>query len=689
MLNIEKLTQKNIYDALDYIESSNIRLNESLRYNVIINEKNYPPKEIVKYALNLINEKKINFIYDYKDVIEKLEKLGFNVFVKNNVWKLGTRWGQGAPSYYELVTKHSRVIGPFDKKYSVGDLILISDGFTIFSLAKVVEKPIKVTDTEFLKEDFKKYKIDYEDWMFSYKVDFITLKKSEIFQYNLQQGIRQVRDKNIIDKAVNIWENRNIEMSNIVFYTKYYQKPPKDNWIYPCLVFEKRGWNEYGNYNSFDLYFYFDKNNRDLIGPIKTIDINSNDTELKDGFEKLESNYCSLGQTIDFYKNLRERFPIHYRVVLSSINDVSVVKSIVKKHENHKNFKNLIRTSEAELIFKDFNSIFSDTIKLISKEFEFIVNLEGAIKEHNVKFVFDLNSSLKNRFFCIVGKNATGKTKFLSSLANKLADENELGKFYPNRPSFSKIITSTFSYFDKFRIPESRDTNYFFIGIRENGNLIDEEKFSDYIWNSFRKIMSDIEKRQLYFDCLKSSLEVENLKFGIEDINTNTKKEFIERTSDIFSSGQNIIFQFLTRFIECIENNSLLIFDEPETHLHPNITGRLIRTINTILDKYNSFCILSTHSPIVLQEIKSDNIIIFDRYVDYPITYKPSIECFGENLTVISNAIFKVDEEKELYKIELDNLSKTMNYEQIINQFDNKLSINARLYLKTKYKQNG
>lgn len=688
MIKIENLTRDNILDAVEFIESNNIRIVKSIRYTVRINGKNYPPKEIIKHALDLVNKTNSSFIYEYKGIIEILERLEFEVFIINKVWKLGTKWGSNAPSFFELITKHSIVICTDKMKYSVGDLILITDGFTVFSLAKIVEDPIKVTNSDFLKKDFEKFEIDYEDWVFSCKVVFISLKKSEVFQYQLQQGIRQVHDRGIIEKAVSIWENRDIELNNILFYTKYYQKPPKDFWIYPCLVLEKRGWNDFGNYNSFDLYLYFDRNNRNLIGLIKIIDVNSNDTNLKEEFKKLENGFCSLGQTIEFYKNLREKFPTHYRDVMSSLNDISVIKSLTDKYEDNKNFKNLIRTSEAELIYKDFYSIFIDDVKLISKEFEFIINLEGSIKEHEVRFIFDLKSNIKNRFFCIVGKNATGKTKYLTSLANKLADENEDGKFYPNRPNFSKIITASFSYFDKFRSPESREKNYFFIGIRDNGNLVDEEKFSDYIWSSYRKIVSDMNKKEFYFDCLKSSLEIDNLKFGIEEINTNTKKEFIERTIDIFSSGQNIIFQFITRFLESIQHNSLLIFDEPETHLHPNITGRLIRTINIILEKYNSFCILSTHSPIVLQEMKSDNIVVFTRRDNYPIISKPSIECFGENLTVISNSIFKVDEEKELYKIELDNLSEKLSYEEIINEFENNLSINARLYLKSKFNRN-
>ena len=278
-MNFGNLTRNNIYDAVDYIESNNIKINESIRYDVIINRKNYPPKEIIKYALNLLNENKINFIYDYNEINEILEKLGFKILIKNKVWKLGTRWGQGAPSFIKLITDHSKVIGPSNMEYSIGDLVLITDGFTVFSLAKIIGEPIKVTDSDFLKNDFEKYKIDYEDWMLSYKVDFITLKKSEVFQYHLQQGIRQVQNKSIIDKAINIWENRNFELSNLIFYTKYYQKPPKDYWSYPSLVLEKRSWNDFGNFNSFDLYYYFDKSNRELIGPIKIININSKDTE--------------------------------------------------------------------------------------------------------------------------------------------------------------------------------------------------------------------------------------------------------------------------------------------------------------------------------------------------------------------------------------------------------------------------
>ena len=65
MINIENLSKEDIYNAVNYIETNNIRLIESIRYDVIINNKRYPPKELIKQALNLLNDKKVNFIFEY------------------------------------------------------------------------------------------------------------------------------------------------------------------------------------------------------------------------------------------------------------------------------------------------------------------------------------------------------------------------------------------------------------------------------------------------------------------------------------------------------------------------------------------------------------------------------------------------------------------------------------------------
>ena len=63
-----------------------------------------------------------------------------------------------------------------------------------------------------------------------------------------------------------------------------------------------------------------------------------------------------------------------------------------------------------------------------------------------------------------------------------------------------------------------------------------------------------------------------------------------------------------------ITENSLIIIDEPENTLHPNFEIGFIKILNNILEKYNSFAIIATHSSIIAREIPSKfiNIIILN-----------------------------------------------------------------------------
>lgn len=681
-----KITRESIFEAVAKIEKEKISLNHSIRYDVIINDKRYPPKEIIRISYKIATGQEAGLIYGGDNVNIILINLGFRIFTKNSVWKLGCNWGKGSPNFFNLLIKNDIVIGTIDRIYKIGDLILITEGFTVLALAKVLEKPVEVTERLELKDSFHKYHIPFKNDILIAKVEIRLLNKNDVFSYQLQQGIVKVRSNPIIEKATNIWENNEKKrLNNFNFYLKEYHDKPQETWKFPCFGLEPNSWDDYTYKTSFDLYYYRDIINKIEIGTIKILDKNSNITNLGKEFNKLDSNYCSLAQTIDFHTILKNEFPNDYKNILASLRECSHNDKIRKEFKNNLGFKvSLTRSSEAEYLLNNIKNVIADDFKTISYNFDFNFKLDGALKSHNVNFNFNNDINIPNRFFCIVGKNATGKTKFISQLANKLADENEKGEFYPKRPYFSKIIASSFSYFDKFRLPERTDTNYDFIGVKNRVGLIKEEEYSNLIWKSYSNISNNFKKKEIWLISIQSSLETNYLNFDLNELfNISKKNEFIELTENIFSSGQNIIFQFITRFIECIEFNSLLIFDEPETHLHPNIAGRLVKTINNILNEYQSFCILSTHSPIIVQEIPSKFIRIFDRKYNMPIISVPTIECFGENLSTISNHIFKADKETELYKTFLATLAKNKPIQEIDGYFDNKLSLNARLFVQS------
>ena len=125
-----------------------------------------------------------------------------------NVWKLGCKWGSKNPSFYEMIKERSIVIGVNDQLYSPGDLIVITEGHTIYALGKILETPQPVTDSPELEEDFNNYKIDYDVNVNFAKAEWYQLQADEIFTYQLQQGICRVNVPYVRNRAITIWNDR-------------------------------------------------------------------------------------------------------------------------------------------------------------------------------------------------------------------------------------------------------------------------------------------------------------------------------------------------------------------------------------------------------------------------------------------------------------------------------------------------
>lgn len=685
MDKLQLLNRSHILEAIQWYDNPKSQfVSDWTTYSLVFKGKHYPPREIARKALSFVY-KNINYLYDIKDVLELFENLQFKIERKNQVWKLGCNWGSGEPSFYELLKKEKIVIGRVEKgEYQKNDLILITEGFTVRAIGQV--KTNKVNSLyDRLANELKKYNVYTGKEIFYSKVEFHELNPSTIFNYELQQGIVKVRSFPILVKTDNLWANRKNTIRDI-YFKKFSVLDYEIK--YPVIFYSGNNWDDHNFETVFNLTLFFSPNCKIELGTVK---IANNSGELKttipDEFTSLKSNYFSLGVAPKYYERLVEVFPDIFSNILNDLNDVAKDKNLQQKYRTSDVFqKAFLRSSESEYIINNFENIIKSKTKEWNERFSFRYRIGTALEDHVVNFTFDNFINNNYRFYCVVGKNATGKTKYLSQFANKLVDNSEDGVFDPKRPYFSKVIAASFSFFDKFRSPDKKDTNYEFIGIKSTKGIVDEKNNSSKIWQSYKNIAKDKAKADLWYKCIHSSLETEYLDFNLKELrNVSQRQNFIDQTENIFSSGQNIIFQFITRFIESIEDNSILIFDEPETHLHPNIAGRLIRTIHIILNTYKSFCILATHSPVIVQEIPSKYIRIFDRQDNVPMIYSPTIECFGENLSEISNTVFKVDEEKELYKTQLDELINQNNsFEEINDLFEHGLSLNARIYLLSK-----
>ena len=83
-MSVDNITLRHVLDAVDKIEREGVVLEPSKRYDVIIRDKNYPPKEVMRYA-NLIANGVLDWPYSGGESTNRfLERLGFAIVSKEN-----------------------------------------------------------------------------------------------------------------------------------------------------------------------------------------------------------------------------------------------------------------------------------------------------------------------------------------------------------------------------------------------------------------------------------------------------------------------------------------------------------------------------------------------------------------------------------------------------------------------------
>jgi predicted ATP-dependent endonuclease of OLD family len=109
------------------------------------------------------------------------------------------------------------------------------------------------------------------------------------------------------------------------------------------------------------------------------------------------------------------------------------------------------------------------------------------------------------------------------------------------------------------------------------------------------------------------------------------------------SSGQETFVNLIINILALIKPNSLILIDEPENTLHPNIEIDFISILQDILsDKdFDSFAIIATHSPTIVREVPENfvRVIKFDGS-GQPLIDSPSIKTFGADIGTITNYVF-------------------------------------------------
>jgi predicted ATP-dependent endonuclease of OLD family len=133
----------------------------------------------------------------------------------------------------------------------------------------------------------------------------------------------------------------------------------------------------------------------------------------------------------------------------------------------------------------------------------------------------------------------------------------------------------------------------------------------------------------------------------------------------------------------------LVLIDEPETHLHPQLLATLLTAINSLLEAYDSFSVIATHSAIAVQQVAAKRVHMIRRISETtPDVSSPSIETFGANLTDITREVFDAAENDRDYREALDRLldAHKGDVEKVKSLFPLGLGLAAEIYLTSQAK---
>jgi len=181
----------------------------------------------------------------------------------------------------------------------------------------------------------------------------------------------------------------------------------------------------------------------------------------------------------------------------------------------------------------------------------------------------------------------------------------------------------------------------------------------------------------------QQTLEALNFATLTGTISFSSKDGLITR----FSAGQAMFVFMAFTVVAAIDSASLIIIDEPELCLHPNLIVAYLRMLSTLLDLFESYAVLATHSEFVAREYPSRNVRVFYDGGHGEVDIRPpSIETFGADLSEIANLVFDNITERKPFEEWLDSLvGQGRDFESFKSAYGGSFNSEALTYLRNAF----
>lgn len=458
----------------------------------------------------------------------------------------------------------------------------------------------------------------------------------------------------------------------------------------------------------------------------------------------LGDDFVSLGQDLDYYERLAT-LPEALRVeILSHLRDaLSEPEHAAQFFEEEGWATSVLRYIDWPSFQRDAVMLLErDYDKVARLE----VSLSFAVTGWHDALTLDFQSprhpimwnegenALPDRIAVLVGTNGSGKSTLLSRLARVIhasqkdrASEmlRSLGKIDPPGIGFTRVVNVAYSAFDAFQVPGVGESErlqiadetsrgigrYHYCGLRDiaaelrssqgigdiDGNKIMSDgpdrqervifKTSDQLSDEFGALVGRILEHGRQ-DLFAEVCRILASDVSFQDLGDNPASTIFENPVASFrkwSTGHKITMHLVASLVAYSEPKSIVLIDEPESHLHPPLLAALMHAIRLILRRNDAFAVVATHSPVVVQETLSRHVSIVRRSGDETRIFRPQIQTYGESIGEITNEVFGLTSDATDFHSTLSTLVETgLSLEMIERLFDGGLSMQARAFVMTK-----
>jgi predicted ATPase len=486
-------------------------------------------------------------------------------------------------------------------------------------------------------------------------------------------------------------------------------------------------WNDYSFVTMFQMSLHDQNGNRHDVGEIKigfrgqTTEVSTHE-RLSAPFGSLGEGFFSLGQSVDFYRKMAALPNGLGKEILSALRDVVIAPKLIDELRDERVFSvSLLRGISLSTVKGQFARVLEGKAELTDFRFRFARPASEGFGSMNLTFVVEVGTRPSTNIHAVIGRNGAGKTTLLNSMIGAITGTQDFGQFFEvgvwekeiDDDYFSSLVSVSFSAFDPFSPPKeqpdpAKGTCYFYIGLKDPQDAERHRTIRDLQTECLKALIACFhrpDKKERWFEAIGKlgsdenfgSMNLDQLELAYSELRKSydgaqaDSTTFLDRYRsavqtilDGMSSGHAVVLLTVTRLVATVEEKTLVLLDEPESHLHPPLLSAFVRALADLLHDRNGVAIIATHSPVVLQEIPMSCVWKINRVGESIICDRPTMETFGENVGLLTSEVFSLEVVRSGFHALLrESVESGRSYEEILDDYKGQLGFEGRAILRT------